>query len=237
MTLPAYAVDFRGHPACPCQAAWLPVFEHEAQRRGFLRGPLPISQLIGDAAVSGNTHRTGGAADFYPLSAVLDIDGFVWLARQMGADATFERPENWDGDGGVHHAHSVLSGCPHNEPARYQIYAVQAGYNGLGYLGHSAPDDGPKPLSGRTWRQGIAWAHLQEDEDMAQYAEQLDKIAADAARAAAAAEQATRMLDNQRERQRTQTTRLREKLDKAIATGKATRAELEAMRAELDGED
>lgn len=47
MALPAYAVDFRGHPACPCQVAWLPVFEAEAQRRGILSGPLPISQIIG----------------------------------------------------------------------------------------------------------------------------------------------------------------------------------------------
>jgi hypothetical protein len=80
----------------------------------------------------------------------------------MGADATFERPPNWDGDGGVHHVHSVLTGCPHNEPARYQIDAVRAGQNGLANHG---PDTGPRPLSGRTWRQGIEWAKQQQEMD------------------------------------------------------------------------
>lgn len=163
MTVPSYAVDFRGLPACPCQAAWLPVFEAEAQRRGILRGPLPLSQLIGGAPESGGTHTGGGADDTYPVDGI-DVDAYVWLSRQMGADATFERPYNWDGRGGVRHVHRVLSGCPHNAPARYQIYAVEAGFNGLGTGGRGGPDTGPRPLSGRTWRQGIAWARAQEDE-------------------------------------------------------------------------
>ena len=162
-----YVVDFRGHPACPCQAAWLPVFEAEAQRRGILTGPLPLSQIIGGAKASGGTHTDGGADDTYPLTSIADVAGYVWLSRQMGADATWLRPYNWDSKGGVAHVHRVLSGCPHNTPARYQIYAVQAGFNGLGSGGHGAPDDGPRPLSDRTWRQGIAWAHQQQEDDMA----------------------------------------------------------------------
>jgi len=70
--------------------------------------------------------------------------------------------------------------------------------------------------------------------DMAQYADQLNAIQAAAERAADAAEKATRQLDNQRARQRAQTTRLRARLDKAIALGKASKADLEAMRADLD---
>jgi hypothetical protein len=155
VTLPPYAVDFRGHPACPCQVAWLPAFEHELQRRGLLTGALPIYQLIGGATASAGTHSSGGAADFYP-----DSD-YVWVARQMGADATWLRPYNWDGAGGMAHIHSVLTGCPHNGPARYQIDAVRAGQNGL--ASHGA-DTGPRPLSGRTWQQGIEWARAQEDE-------------------------------------------------------------------------
>jgi hypothetical protein len=85
----------------------------------------------------------------------------------MGADATWHRPYNWDGDGGGEHVHRVLTGCPHNTPARYQIDAVRAGYNGLGHLGRGARDDGPRPLSGRTWREGIQWAKEQENPDMA----------------------------------------------------------------------
>jgi hypothetical protein len=187
VTLPDYAVNFRGYPACPCLAAWLPVYEAELQRRGLLAGPLRIYQLIGGYVGSGGTHASGGAFD------LLDLPGEeeVWVARQMGADATWTRPYNWDHEGGIAHNHGVLSGCPHNGPARYQIYAVQADYNGLGYLGHSAPDDGPRPLSGRTWRQGIAWAHQQEDdmkpEDFDRVQQIVDKAIADATPAIAAA--------------------------------------------------
>lgn len=160
MTLPPYAVDFRGHPACPCQVKWLPAFEHEAQRRGILRGPLPLSQIIGDASTSGNTHKTGGADDTFPLTTITDVDAYVWLSRQMGADATWHRPFNWDGDEGVEHVHRVLTGCIHNSACRYQIDKVRAGLNGLA---NDFRDDGPRPLSGRTWQQGLAWAAEQED--------------------------------------------------------------------------
>jgi hypothetical protein len=159
VTLPAYAEYFRGHPACPCQVEWLPAFEAEAQRRGILDGPLPLSQIIGGAITSGGTHVTGGADDTYPLTTIKDVDGYVWLSRQMGADATWERPYNWDGRGGVRHIHRVLTGCPHNAPAAYQIDAVKAGRNGLV---NNLPDDGPRPLSGRTYKQGIAWAKEQQ---------------------------------------------------------------------------
>lgn len=161
MILPSYAVNFRGFPACPCLAAWLPVYETELQRRALLTGPLHVFQLIGGAPQSGGTHTKGGAEDDDRVT-----EQAIWVARQMGADASWHRHFNWDGQGGMEHAHHVLTGCPHNEPARYQIDAVRAGFNGLGHLGHSAFDDGPRPLSGRTWREGITWAkQLQQQED------------------------------------------------------------------------
>jgi hypothetical protein len=171
--LPAYAVDFRGRPACPCQAEWLPAFEHEAQRRGILAGPLPIAQLIGGAPASGGTHVAGGAADWS------HVDGLVWLARQMGADATWFRPELFRDGVRVwpEHDHSVLRGCAHNEPARYQIDAVDDGFDGLGAGGRGGPDDGPRPLSLRTWREGIAWARQAEEDDMEITDEQMNEIA------------------------------------------------------------
>jgi hypothetical protein len=162
VTLPPYAVTFRGHPACPCQVEWLPAFEHEAQRRGILSGPLPISQIIGGAVQSGGTHATGGADDTYPLDGI-NVDGYVWLSRQMGADATWHRWFNWDGKNGVEHVHRVLTGCIHNSAARYQIEKVRAGLNGLA---NDFKDDGPRPLSGRTWKQGLAWAKEQEANDV-----------------------------------------------------------------------
>ena len=168
MTLPSYARDFRGHPACPCQIAWIPVYEAELQRRGILTGPIHIYQLIGGAPQSGGTHVDGGASDFLDLPGDVDVE----VARQMGADATWSRPYDWDGHDGIAHIHSVLTGCPHNGPARYQITDVRDGLNGLANHGR---DTGPRPLSGRTWQQGIQWA-LQQEDDMPYTEEQLAAI-------------------------------------------------------------
>lgn len=166
MPLP-YEVDFRGFPACPCLAKWLPAYESELQRRGVLVGPLRIYQLIGDAAASADVHTKGGAFDITDYLGGED----VWVARQMGADATWARVAGFS----TVHIHGVLTGCPHNGPARYQIDAVRAGFNGLGTGGRGGPDDGPRPLSGRTWREGIEWAREQGD-DMPFSEEDLRKI-------------------------------------------------------------
>lgn len=166
----SYAVDFRGYPACPCLAEWLPAYEHELQRRGILNGSLRIYQLIGGAPQSGGTHALGGAADLLDLPGDQDW----WVARQMGADASWSRRFNWDGRNGMAHFHLVLTGCPHNGPARYQIADVRADMNGLAGS-HRGKDDGPRPLSGRTWKEGIAWAREQED---IMQAEDFDKIRA-----------------------------------------------------------
>lgn len=192
MTL-SYAVTFRSLPACPCLATWIPAYEAELQRRGLLSGPLRIYQLIGGATASAGTHSLGGAYDTKYIG-----DAALWVARQMGADATWHRPYNWDGRGGMEHVHGVLTGCPHNGPAAYQIDAVRAGYNGLGHLGHGAPDTGPRPLSGRTWQQGLTWArNQQEDPDMALLAD-LDaaRKAHDATRLKAARVLLRAVLDN-----------------------------------------
>lgn len=158
---------FRGFEACACLAAWLPVYEAELQRRGTLVGPLKIYQLIGGAAASGGTHATGGAFDISDLGGDVDLE----VARQMGADATWSRTP---AQGFMQHIHGVLRGCPHNSPARYQIDAVDDGYNGLGRKGQGGPDDGPRPLSGRTWTEGIAWA---EEQNMT-LLEELTKVCA-----------------------------------------------------------
>lgn len=152
----SYIIDFRGRPACPCLAAWLPVFERELLDRGVIKHSIDIAQLIGGAAASGGTHAEGGAFDIWQHDDVT-----VWVARQMGADATWARTTGSFANN--RHAHGVLTGCPHNGPARYQIDEVRAGGDGL--VG-SAPDPGPRPLSGRTWREGIEWAkQLQEERD------------------------------------------------------------------------
>ncbi len=145
--------DFRGFPCCTCLKKWLPVYESELLRVGAIQHNIDVYQLIGGAAASGGTHSKGGAFDIGQTSLEA-----IKVARQMGADATWHRPYNWDNRGGMEHTHGVLTGCPHNGPARYQIDDVRNGLNGLA---NHAKDTGPRPLSGRTWEQGIAWAKAQ----------------------------------------------------------------------------
>lgn len=158
-------VWFRGKPACECLAEWLPALEAELLRRAVIRESIDIYQLIGGAAASGGTHATGGAFDIVQRDPVT-----IWVARQMGADATWARTTM-----SPPHAHGVLTGCPHNGPAAYQITEVRAGGDGL--LG-SAPDTGPRPLSGRTWREGIAWARQQQPTEEEQLMSVQDEIEA-----------------------------------------------------------
>lgn len=141
---------FRGRPACDCLVKWLPAYEAELKARGIVKQTIDIYQLIGGAVASGGTHATGGAFDIAQMS-----EGALWVARQMGADATWARTPTQGFTPA--HAHGVLRGCPHNAPARYQIAAVDAGRNGLGAGGMSGPDDGPRPLSKRTWEEGLVW--------------------------------------------------------------------------------
>jgi endonuclease/exonuclease/phosphatase family metal-dependent hydrolase len=151
---------FRGFKACACLIAWLPVYEAELQRRKILKSgqKLKIYQLIGGAPASGGTHSKGGAFDLLDLPGKGDLE----VARQMGADATWSRKKNWDGRGGMAHIHGVLRGCPHNLPARYQITSTTQGVDhGRNGLANRGKDDGPRPLSYRTWSQGITWAKKQ----------------------------------------------------------------------------
>jgi len=156
-----------GLPACTCQKKWIPAFEAELKRRGFA---IRWVQLIGGGKKSGGTHSTGGAGDFYLLSWPKKMTkaqawrAVIAVCRQMGSDASWFRPEDWDGKDGEEHGHQVLTDCPHNAPARYQIDDVRRGLNGLANHG---PDTGPRPLSGRTWREGIAWAKEQRPQPKA----------------------------------------------------------------------
>jgi hypothetical protein len=143
--------SFRGKPACSCLAESLPWVEKVMLAKGLIRHSLDVYQIIGGASASAGTHRTGGAVDTAQYS---DAQLRVW--RDMGYDASWKRTVG-QGFSLTHH-HGVARGCPHNSPARYQIAAVDANYNGLGYQGRNARDNGPRPLSGRTWQQGIEWA-------------------------------------------------------------------------------
>ena len=146
--------SFRGHNCCSCLAKWLPAYEAELLRRGVVREGIDVFQLTGSASASAGTHAKGGAFDIAQTSTEA-----IKVARQMGADATWHRTRN---QGFMDHAHGVLRGCPHNAPARYQITAVDGGFNGLGRGGRGGRDDGPRPLSKRSWEDGIKWAKARQ---------------------------------------------------------------------------
>lgn len=150
--------SFRGFPACSCLIDWLPVYEAELLRRGLIKKNLDIYQLIGGAPRSGGTHLDGQCADTAQVAAEA-----IEVARDMGADASWHRRYDWDNRGGVEHAHLNLRGCPHGTPAADRQYSstfsgVDHGKNGLANGGR---DDGPRPLSKRSYKAGITWAKKQ----------------------------------------------------------------------------
>lgn len=216
-------VMFRGKPACECLAEWLPVFEAELIRRGVVRESIDIAQLIGGAEESAGTHSEGGAWDIWQHDPVTQMVG-----REMGA-ATFNRVTGSFANN--KHTHGVLNGCPHNGPARYQITALAAGYDGLGRGGYGGRDTGPGPQHLRTWREGIAWAKTLQEEDMSQHAEQLDRIEKKVDRSIEIAR-------DQRQRTLKQTQRIVKRLNELIASTSddATKRDLRAAVADITAE-
>jgi hypothetical protein len=149
---------------------WIPAFEEHCNRvvAGF-RGTLAIAQLIGLNPSSGDTHAGGGYGDYWLRGTMADL--VVAEARKAGADPTWHRQPNWDGRGGDEHVHSGLRGCPHMSAAGLvQVGSVDRNDDGLA---GTAPDSGPRPLSYRTWREGIEWM---EEQEMANYEAQLALI-------------------------------------------------------------
>jgi len=164
-------VNGRNWPVCACLKAWLPVYQDALLAAGVIKRGLDVWQTIGGAPASGGTHVSGQCVDTAQTSTKA-----IRIARDMGADASWFRPENWDNSGGGAHAHLNLRGCPHGSASADRQYTsvhqgVDHGKNGLA---NGAPDPGPKPLSKRTWAQGITYA---EEHLMALSDADIDKIA------------------------------------------------------------
>jgi hypothetical protein len=150
---------------CDCLRAWLPVYQQLLKAMGLIQSNIDIWQLTGGAAASGGTHSQGGVYDLLYQTSPAHIA----VAREMGAPAAWGRTVA-QGFTRSHH-HGVLTGCPHNAPAAYQILAQKRGYNGLGQgapgtayagmWGYGGRDEYPDPKVYRTWQQGITWAKEQ----------------------------------------------------------------------------
>ena len=146
------AREYAGGPvkswvACVCLLEWLPALNDLLIFKGILKQPVFIFQLTGAEAESAGTHSQGGVFDLGHWTTPIAL-----TCREMGAPATWIRYKpRFSSD----HTHGVLTGCPHNEPARYQIAEQLAGGDGL--IG-TARDPLPDPKVYRTWKQGVAYA-------------------------------------------------------------------------------
>lgn len=110
-------------------------------------------------AASAGTHDKGGAVDL----AWTGKDSDVLALRKAGFAAWHRSPSQgpWS-----HHIHAVVVDHPLLAPsAARQVTAYRNGRNGLA---NNGPDDGPRlnPIPVYVW----------EDDDMSQYADQLDRI-------------------------------------------------------------
>lgn len=165
-----YFTDIHGHrwPCTPVQKLWLTEFQAEAIRRtkaglkGYIRYGLDIFQVVGGAPRSGGTHLVDPDSD---EACCIDFANtsfeMIRLARDMGADATWKRPYNWDGRKGMAHGHINLRGLA-NRYANYQYNSRKSGVDyGKNGLANGGKDTGPKPLSKRTYKEGIDWAKRQ----------------------------------------------------------------------------
>lgn len=134
--------------ACDCLRSWLPVLTKYLNWMGYTKhNPLWIEQLTGGEPDSAGTHTQGGVFDLGYSN--YDI---AMTCREMGAPATWIRYRpTFD----IDHTHGVLSNCPHNTPARYQITEQWNGGDGL--IG-TRPDPLPDPKIYRTWSEGRTWA-------------------------------------------------------------------------------
>ena len=167
-----YFTDIHGHKwtCTPKQKAWLEAYQAEAIRRtkagmkGYIQYGLDIFQVIGGAAKSAGTHLVDPDSD---EAVCIDFGNtsykMIALAREMGADATWHRKKNWDGHGGMAHGHINIRGLK-NRYANYQYNSTRSGVDyGKNGLANGAKDDGPKPLSKRTYKQGIDHAKALAD--------------------------------------------------------------------------
>lgn len=137
-----------------------------------------IIQAYGDAAASAGTHGSPAAAvdiRIWNLSESLQKK-LVLLLRECGWAATWRRVgSSWKNNEHIHAATDIGEWTP----ARYQVTAVKAGYNGLGSAGRGGKDEEARPSQWRTAKEGIAWIPTQvKEEDMPLNEQDLAKIAA-----------------------------------------------------------
>lgn len=148
-----------------------------------------IIQARGDAEESAGAHSDGAAVDVRVWSLTgAQRREIVRLAREVGFPASWDRA--WSGNEHLH----LGADIPGKETrVSYQVAAVKAGRNGLGYRGWRGPDDGPKPSEWRDTTTGPQWAQRQLKSEIERFLDSMDekqlrKIIREEARTAVRAE-------------------------------------------------
>lgn len=144
-----------------------------------------IIQARGDAEESAGVHSDGAAIDVRVWNLThAQRREIVRLAREVGFPASWDRA--WEGN---EHLHLGADIPGKKTRVSYQVKAVKAGRNGLGYMGRKGPDDGPKPSEWRDTTTGPQWAATQLKSEVERFLDDMDekqlrKIIRDEARAA-----------------------------------------------------
>ena len=151
---PVLASNGTQRVACTHLAEWLVAYDALQVARG--RGHVTYYQTMGGADASAGTHNCGSAWDMAWMG-----DAAIMDAREMGAAQWHRIPgrNGWPSSG-TDHGHGLIR-CGDNGCNDYQYAAWLNGWNGLGLGGQGAGDPLPKPVSLRTWQQGIIWAHAE----------------------------------------------------------------------------
>ena len=176
-----------------------------------------------DFYVTQGSYQSGGgdvnSAGTHDLGGVVDLrwcghDFCIEALRRAGMAATWHRtPEQgpWP-----HHIHAVVRDHPYQaDSAKRQTASVLRGGNGLAY---ERPDDGPQL---RPYPMPV-WPWPQED-DMTQYADQLDGI-----------DKKLDALLKGQDKARRQNAAIRGKVTKLVQKGSATRADLAELLAAIE---
>ena len=166
--------DVWGRPAlvrAEVRPAWDALVELVKQEVDGVDLDARILQAKGSAKASAGTHSDGAAIDVrvWNLTRAQRRE-IVRLAREVGFPASWDRA--WEGN---EHLHLGADIPGKTTRISYQVEAVKAGRNGLGYMGWRGPDDGTKPSEWRNTTTGPQWAAKQLGSEIERFLDTMDE--------------------------------------------------------------
>lgn len=145
--------NYRGNPAylADIPAAWWELWR-ACIARDCPDIDIVLIQAAGSAAASAGTHADGWAVDLQTWHLTREQrERLVAHMRRHGASGTWYRfPPVFEP-----HIHAALDPGGRETNSSYQVAAVKAGYDGLGYRGRKGRDIHPAPAEWITAEEGI----------------------------------------------------------------------------------